>query len=89
VLGSVLTAVYRGGVRVPTGVEPVGAHAAEETLGGAVTTAAGLPGHDGEVLLASARAAFVSAIDVAALVGAGVVVAVALVVVLSLRTRAR
>ncbi|WP_433277164.1 MFS transporter [Pseudonocardia xinjiangensis] len=89
VLGSVLTAVYRGGVHVPVGVDPAGTHAAQETLGGAVTTAAGLPGHDGDALLASARAAFVSGIDVAALLGAGVVVAVAVVVLLSLRTRAR
>ena len=89
VLGGVLTAVYRAVVQVPFGASPADAHAAGETLGGAVATAARLPGAEGVALLESARAAFVTAIDVAALVGAGALVAVALVVLLGLRNRVR
>jgi MFS transporter, DHA2 family, multidrug resistance protein len=89
VLGSVLTAVYRGTVEVPTSIAPGDAHAARETLGGAVGTAARLSGQEGQALLASARDAFVTGIDVTALVGALTLAAVALVVVLGLRSRAR
>jgi DHA2 family multidrug resistance protein-like MFS transporter len=89
VLGGVLTAVYRAAVQVPSGAGPADAHAAGETLGGAVTTAARLPGPEGAALLASARAAFLTAIDVTALVGAVALVAVALVVLLGLRNRVR
>jgi len=87
VLGGVLTAVYRAVVQVPFGASPADAHAAAETLGGAVATAARLPGAEGFALLESARAAFVTAIDVTALVGAGTLVAVALIVLLGLRNR--
>jgi DHA2 family multidrug resistance protein-like MFS transporter len=72
---------------VPFGASPADAHAAAETLGGAVATAARLPGAEGVALLESARAAFVTAIDVTALVGAGTLVAVALIVLLGLRNR--
>ncbi|WP_103384119.1 MFS transporter [Pseudonocardia dioxanivorans] len=67
VLGSVLTAVYRGRVDAPAGP-------ARETLGGAVDVAAvtGDP-----ALLDSARGAFTLAVDVTAGVGAGWLVAVA------------
>jgi DHA2 family multidrug resistance protein-like MFS transporter len=85
VLGSVLSAVYRGAVAVPTSVSPYDADDAGETLGGAVATAARLSGTEADALLASARAAFVTGIDVTALVGAGVLVAVAVAVAVGLR----
>ncbi len=85
VLGSVLAAVYRGGVTVPTSIGPVYADAAHETLGGAVGAAARVGGLDGRALLGSARDAFVAGIDVTAAAGAGVLVAVAVAVVVGLR----
>lgn len=85
VLGSVLSAVYRAGVAVPSSVGPVYADAAPETLGGAVGTADRLSGPEAESLLGSARAAFVVAVDATALVGAGVLLVVAVAVVVGLR----
>jgi DHA2 family multidrug resistance protein-like MFS transporter len=88
VLGSVLTAVYRATVKVPTSIGSGDAHTARETLGSAVGTAARLPGQEGQALLASARDAFVTGIDVTAVVGALTLATVALVVLLGLRSRA-
>ncbi|WP_219419892.1 MFS transporter [Pseudonocardia nigra] len=82
-LGSVLTAVYRGAVAVPAGVD--GADAAMETIGGAVGVAGQLADWPAAALLTSARTAFTTAVDVTAAVGAGVLVAVAVTVVLGLR----
>ena len=87
VLGSVLTAVYRSAVVVPTSVGPLFASASRETLGGAVGVAQSLAGSDAGTLLASARAAFVEGIWVTSLAGAAVLIAVALVVTLGLRSR--
>ena len=88
VLGSVLSAAYRGTVAVPSSVGPVETGTASETLGGAVATAARLPGNEAAALLASARSAFVTGIALTSLVGAGVLVVVALAVALGLRPRA-
>jgi DHA2 family multidrug resistance protein-like MFS transporter len=88
VLGSVLSAAYRGMVAVPSSVGPVETGTASETLGGAVATAARLPGNEAAALLASARSAFVTGIALTSLVGAGVLVVVALAVALGLRPRA-
>ncbi|MEU6283685.1 MFS transporter [Streptomyces sp. NPDC047028] len=64
VLGSVGTALYRHGM-------PASAPApAQETLGGALATAAHLPGRAGESLLATAREAFTSGMQGAAIAGA-------------------
>ena len=74
--GSVGTVVYRHGLAeaMPAGVpEPVAA-AAMGTLGGALAAAQSLPAATGDALLAAARAAFVDALQLAALVGAAVVV---------------
>lgn len=87
VLGSVLAAVYRGAVTVPTAVGPAYAGAARETLGGAVAVVDRLSGFPADALLVSARAAFAMAVDTTALIGAGVLAAVALVVVVGLRGR--
>jgi len=87
VLGSVLTAVYRAAIEVPTSVGPLSAAAARETLGGAAGAAGGLPGAVASTLLASARTAFVDGVGVTALVGAGVLIAVAITVIVGLRGR--
>lgn len=87
VLGSVLAAVYRGGVAVPSSVGPVLAGSARETLGGAVAAADHLPAGLAATLTASARAAFVAGTHVTSLVGAAVLVAVAAAVALGLRPR--
>ncbi|WP_300018346.1 MFS transporter [Pseudonocardia sp.] len=85
VLGSVLAAVYRGAVAVPTSIGPTCAAAARETLGGAVGAASRVGGVDGRALLASARDAFTGGVGVTASVGAAVLVAVAVAVVMGLR----
>ncbi|MBW0118177.1 MFS transporter, partial [Pseudonocardia abyssalis] len=85
VLGSVLAAVYRAGVRVPGGFGPTWADSARETLAGAAGTADRIGGADGAALLASARSAFDAGVGVTAAVGAGVLVAVAVLVVVGLR----
>jgi len=85
VLGSVLSAAYRGAVEVPGSVGPAPAAAARETLGGAVDLAQRLTGAPATELLASARAAFTGAIGTTALVGAAVLVLVALTVFTGLR----
>jgi MFS transporter, DHA2 family, multidrug resistance protein len=87
VLGSVLTAVYRSAVVVPTSVGPLFAGASRETLGGAVGVAESLSGTDSEVLLTSARAAFVEGVWVTSLAGAAVLTAVAVLVAVGLRSR--
>jgi MFS transporter, DHA2 family, multidrug resistance protein len=87
VLGSVLSAVYRTTVAVPTSVGPVYAGAARETLGGAVGTASRLGGNEAAALLASARSAFLTGIGVTSVVGAGVLMLVALTVAVGLRRR--
>jgi MFS transporter, DHA2 family, multidrug resistance protein len=84
VLGSVLSAVYRGAVEVPSSVGPTYAAAARETLGGAVGVAHRLTGTPAAELLSSARAAFAGAIGVTALTGTAVLVLVALTVFIGL-----
>ncbi|MGW0736855.1 MFS transporter [Streptomyces sp. NPDC002851] len=79
VLGSVVTSVYAHGM-------PAGAPAAaRETLGGAVAVAGELPGRSGTALLAAAREAFTTGMHVAALAGAGVLVAAAVLAAVTLR----
>jgi MFS transporter, DHA2 family, multidrug resistance protein len=80
VLGSVLSAVYRAAVEVPSSVGPIYAAAARETLGGAVGVAQRLTGVPAGELMASARAAFTGAVGTTALTGAAVLVLVALTV---------
>lgn len=89
VLGSVLSAVYRASVVVPSSVGPLPADAARETLGGAVASAGDLTGPPAQALLTSARAAFVDGVGVTALAGAAVLVLVALTVIIGLRPALR
>ncbi|MEC3975668.1 MFS transporter [Amycolatopsis sp. H20-H5] len=66
ILGSIATAVYRGGHAEGT------PDAARETLGAAVGAAAHLPAEQAQALLATARAAFVQGVHVTAWAGAAV-----------------
>ncbi|TQM16073.1 MFS transporter [Pseudonocardia kunmingensis] len=86
VLGSVLSAAYRGAVEVPRSVGPAYATDARETLGGAVDTAQRLTGAPAAELLDSARTAFTGAVGTTAWVGAATLVLVALAVVAGLRS---
>ncbi|WP_035795049.1 MFS transporter [Kitasatospora mediocidica] len=73
--GSVLTAVYAGGVGVPAGVDPELAARARESLGGAVEAAATLPAGAGHALLEQARTSFVHGMSLAAVLAAGLLIA--------------
>jgi DHA2 family multidrug resistance protein-like MFS transporter len=84
-LGTILTASYRSAVALPDGLTAAQAHAAGETLGGATTVAGQLPAGLGEQLLASARAAFDSGVGLTAGIGVGLMVAAAVLAVVSLR----
>jgi len=89
VLGSIMTAVYRhtmehvgdGSYAVP----PDAVIAARDTLGGAAAVATGLPVAAGAELMASARAAFVSAFEVTSAIAAGIALLAALVAARLLR----
>ena len=84
VLGGLLTAIYRGGVALPTSLTAEQAATAGETLGGATDVARSLPAEAAAELLVSARAAFdsgvvvTSAIGVALMIGAAVLAGVTL-----------
>ncbi|MEV7082832.1 MFS transporter [Streptomyces sp. NPDC093516] len=79
VLGSIGTAVYRH--EMP-GSAPAPAH---ETLGGALAVAEQLPGRAGDALAATAREAFTSGMNGAALAGAAVLLGAAVFAALTLR----
>lgn len=85
VLGSVLSAVYRG--TVVTDLEGPEREIATQTLGGATDVAAGLPADAASALLGSAREAFALGVDVTAAVGTAALLLVALTVIRGLRTR--
>lgn len=85
ILGTIITASYRSALVVPAGLSSAQAHAAGETLGGAVTVAGTLPGPLAKQLLASARAAFDSGVGTTAVIGIGLVAAAAVVALVTLR----
>ena len=72
VFGSIGVAVYRTMIAdaVPPGLAPAVADAAKATLGGALATAAELPGEVGNVLSETARAAFMRGLRVCAIISA-------------------
>ena len=86
VLGSIVTAVYRGAMAeaVPPAVPAEAAQAAQNTLGGAVGVAAQLPGQVGAALLDAAREAFTQSLEVTAAICAVVAVAGAILAALML-----
>jgi DHA2 family multidrug resistance protein-like MFS transporter len=87
ILGSIGTAVYRGAMAdaVPAGVSPEIAEAARSTLGGAVATVARLPDHLVTALLDTARQAFTAGLQLSALIGAIIAMALAVMAVVLLR----
>lgn len=87
VLGSVGVALYRAGLAgaMPGGVPAPVAAAARDTLGGAVAAAGSLPQPSRSALLAAAREAFVTGMQVTSLVAALIAVAVAVLAVVALR----
>ncbi|MFC4553961.1 MFS transporter [Georgenia faecalis] len=86
VLGSILTAVYRGNVVVPDGVPGADADAARETLGGATDAATRLPGETAEALLDSARHAFDSGVTLTSAIGVVLMLVAAWIALRALRT---
>lgn len=75
-LGSIVTGVYQGFV-TPAGVPADAAAAAHESLGGAVEASAGLAPDSANALVSTAQAAFVDGLNLAAGVGAAVLLATA------------
>ena len=89
-LGSIGAAVYTGSMTgaLPAGVPAGAAAAAEQTLAGAGVVSAQLPAPAGRIVLELAREAFTSSIHWVAAVGAGLLLATAVVSFVSLRNRA-
>jgi DHA2 family multidrug resistance protein-like MFS transporter len=87
ILGSIITAVYRSEIAagMPAGLPDEAARVAAATLGGAVAEAAQLPADLAAGLLAVARAAFVSGMQLSALVATLGLFATALVALVLLR----
>ncbi|MET9499660.1 MFS transporter [Streptomyces sp. NPDC006552] len=75
-LGSIVTGVYAG-FTAPPGTPADVAASAHESLGGAVEAASSLPAAQGQTLLTSAQTAFVDGLQVAAGIGAAVLLATA------------
>jgi DHA2 family multidrug resistance protein-like MFS transporter len=84
-LGSVATAIYRGGVTVPTEVPAGPAAVAGESIAGANAVAHTLPGPVGTHLLDSARDAFTHALHVIGGVNAVLFICLAVFVVAKLK----
>ncbi len=80
VMGSIVTAIYRGEVAstLPTAVPLEAADIARRTIGGAVSVAGELPGALGAELLGSARGAFAQAFGTTAAICAVIALTVAL-----------
>ncbi|MDQ3985505.1 MAG: MFS transporter [Actinomycetota bacterium] len=87
IFGSIGVAIYRGAMAdaVPSGIPLQSAEAASDTLGGAVEVAAQLPGRLGPGLIDTARDAFTQGLHVAAAISAIGSIALALLVITSLR----
>ena len=87
ILGSIGIAIYRNAVAsgLPASVPAEAATIARDTLGGAVSVAAQLPGQVGTTVLEVAREAFVQGMQVAAGISAVMAIAVAIVALVALR----
>jgi DHA2 family multidrug resistance protein-like MFS transporter len=85
VLGSILTAAYRGGVTLPAGLSPEDAATAHETLGGAVSVGESIGGPAGYRLLESARDSFDSGVVLTSGIGVGLMVLAIVLALVSLR----
>jgi DHA2 family multidrug resistance protein-like MFS transporter len=87
VLGSIVTAIYRGGIAntLPAGVPAEAAEIARDTIGGAVTVAGQLSDGLGAALLGSAREAFAQAFGTTAVISAVIAIGVAILATVLLR----
>jgi len=87
VLGSIVTAIYRGEIAsaFPAGVPAEAAEIARGTIGGAVSVANDLPSVIGDELLGSARDAFAQAFGTTAAISAVMAIGVAMLAVMLLR----
>jgi DHA2 family multidrug resistance protein-like MFS transporter len=87
VMGSIVTAIYRGEVAsaLPAGIPPEAAEVARSTIGGAVSVAEQLPGTLGAELLDSARDAFAHAFGATAAISAVIAIGVAILAAALLR----
>jgi DHA2 family multidrug resistance protein-like MFS transporter len=87
ILGSVGTAVYRNQVSLtlPDSIPAAAATATRETLGGAVVAATQLPAPLADALLGAAREAFVQGLQLAAIIGAVGLAAMAVAAAILLR----
>jgi DHA2 family multidrug resistance protein-like MFS transporter len=87
VMGSIVTAIYRGEVAdaLPAGVPAAAAETARSTIGGAVSVAGELPLALGAELLDAARVAYAQAFGVTAAISAIIAVGVAILAVALLR----
>jgi DHA2 family multidrug resistance protein-like MFS transporter len=81
ILGSIGTAVYRGGLAdgLPQGIPAEAADIARNTLGGAVSVASQLPGEVGAALLDVARGSFVQGMHTVAAIAAVIAIISAIV----------
>ena len=86
-LGSAGAAVYRAAIDVPAGIPAEAARHAEDTLGGALTVAAGLPPELAAALTSDARAAFVDGMALSGAIGAVVAIGAAALIGIALRRR--
>lgn len=84
-LGSMVTAVYRGALVLPDGLSAADAVVARDTLGGAVSVARSTGGGLGEGVLAAATDAFDSGLVLTAGAGAGVALVAVTVALTALR----
>jgi DHA2 family multidrug resistance protein-like MFS transporter len=90
IMGSIVTAVYRGEVArtLPAAVPAEAADVASRTIGGAVSVAGELSGELGAEVLSSAREAFMQAFGTAATISAVIALGVAVLATALLRVRA-
>ncbi|MBN9176167.1 MAG: MFS transporter [Microbacterium sp.] len=86
VLGGILTSLFRNGMTLPAGIDGAAADAARETLAGAMAVADRVGGSLGDQLRLAAAHAFDSGVVVTSLVGAGLVVAAAVIAATTLST---
>src|SRR6185312_1768689 len=87
VLGGILTALYRANLTLPAGLPADAAHAAGETLAGAVHAADEIGGSLGEAVRDAAAHAFDAGVGTTALIGAGLVVLAAVIAAMTLGRR--
>ncbi|MEX1078591.1 MAG: MFS transporter [Homoserinimonas sp.] len=86
ILGSILTASYRGAIEIPAGLTSAEAGVARETLGGATELAESLPGDVATELLGSAMNAFDSGIALTSGIGVLLIASAAIVATIKLRS---